>query len=317
LFIGLLGIGEGQGYHGNLSGRVTEEPAGRAIERLHGFGHPTQNMPLRGMRVDKSREKEALQSSQRDLDRPTANEIYEQVARNGRRELQRTASALAVSGLVGGLTMGLTALSVSVIQAQLGTGAWAEFLSLLFYPVGFMAVILGRGQLFTENTLYPVALILAERRHLWKTLRLWSIVFPSNIAGAFLFAVLAARTRALQPETRHALAQLGAMAAAPGMRHIFWSGVVGGWMIAMVAWLVSGSHSITGSVAVIWVLTFIVGMGHFAHCVATSGEILAAVLMHDAAPAAYFRWLLAATGGNLAGGVILVTLLEYGQVKLE
>jgi formate/nitrite transporter FocA (FNT family) len=101
------------------------------------------------------------------------------------------------------------------------------------------------------------------------------------------------------------------------MRHVFWSAVVGGWMIAMVAWLVSGSHSITGSVAVIWALTFIVGAGHFAHCIATSGEILSAVLSHAVTPGGYFRWLLAATGGNISGGVILVTLLEYGQAKLE
>jgi formate/nitrite transporter FocA (FNT family) len=101
------------------------------------------------------------------------------------------------------------------------------------------------------------------------------------------------------------------------VRHIFWSGVVGGWIIAMVAWLVSGSHSITGSVAVIWVLTFIVGLGHFAHCVATSGEIMAAVLSHGMTWSGYFRWLLPATAGNIAGGVILVTLLEYGQVKAE
>jgi formate/nitrite transporter FocA (FNT family) len=99
--------------------------------------------------------------------------------------------------------------------------------------------------------------------------------------------------------------------------HIFWSGVVGGWIIAMVAWLVSGSHSITGSVALIWSLTFVVGLGHFAHCIATSGEILAAVLSHQLPAFAYLRWLLPATCGNIAGGVLLVTLLEYGQAKLD
>ena len=287
------------------------------VQLALGEGNPRQHMPLRSLKVEPNAEKDALQSKQRDLDRPTATEIYEQVSRNARRELERPAIALAVSGIVGGLTMGLTGLSVAVIRAQLGESAWAEFVALLFYPVGFMAVILGRGQLFTENTLYPVALILAERRHIGKTLRLWAIVFPCNVAGAFLFAELAARTRALQPATLHALTQLGVAAANPTLRHVFWSGVVGGWIIAMVAWLVSGSHSITGSVAVIWVLTFIVGLGHFAHCVATSGEILAAVLSHGVTAGAYFRWLFAATGGNIAGGVILVTLLESGQVKLD
>jgi formate/nitrite transporter FocA (FNT family) len=274
-------------------------------------------MPLRNVKVELDPDKDASQSNQRDLDRPTAVEIYEQVSRNARRELLRPARALAISGIVGGLTMGLTGLSVSVVSSLLGGSAMAQFVALLFYPMGFMAVILGRGQLFTENTLYPVALILAERRHFLATARLWAIVFPSNVAGAFLFALLAARTQALRPEQLHALVQLGSEAASPSLQHIFWSGVVGGWMIAMVAWLVSGSHSITGSVAVIWALAFIVGAGHFAHCIATSGEILAAVLRHAVSTGGYGRWLLAATSGNIVGGVMLVTLLEYGQVKLD
>lgn len=274
-------------------------------------------MPLRNLKIDPDPKDDPKQSKQRDLDRPTAVEIYEQVSRNARRELQRPAKALAVSGIVGGLTMGLTGLSVSVVGALLGSQTRAQFIALLFYPMGFMAVILGRGQLFTENTLYPVALILAERRHLLSTARLWAIVFPSNVAGAFLFALLAARTKALQPVILDKMAQLGAAAAAPAPRAVFWSAVVGGWMIAMVAWLVSGSHSITGSVAIIWALTFIVGAGHFAHCIATSGEILVAVLAHHVALAAYFRWLLFATLGNISGGMVLVTLLEYGQVKLD
>jgi formate-nitrite transporter family protein len=274
-------------------------------------------MSLRNVKIEPNPQKDPLQSKQRDLDRPTANEIYEQVSKNARRELQRPAKALAISGIVGGLTMGLTGLSVSVVGALLGPAPWSQFVAQLFYPMGFMAVILGRGQLFTENTLYPVALILAERRYWGSTARLWSIVFPCNVAGAFLFALLAARTKALQPPMLHALAAMGTQAAMPGLRHVFWSGVVGGWMIAMVAWLVSGSHSITGSVAVIWALTFIVGMGHFAHCIATSGEILVAVLGHGVTVGNYFRWLLAATLGNISGGVVLVTLLEYGQVKLD
>lgn len=274
-------------------------------------------MPLRKIKLERDMEPDPQQSKQLDLERPTANAIYEQALRNGRRELERPAVALAISGVVGGLTMGLTGLSVSVVQGQIGTAAWAQFISLLFYPMGFLAVILGRGQLFTENTLYPVALILAERRHVWSTLRLWSIVFVSNVIGAYVFSLLAVRTKALQPQAVHALSQLGVTAAEPTMQHIFWSGVIGGWLIAMVAWLVSGSHSITGSVAVIWLLCFIVGTGHFAHCIATSAEIISAVLNHAIPAKMYFRWLLPAALGNIAGGVILVTLLEYGQVNLD
>src|ERR1700761_5469427 len=159
-----------------------------AVQPAAGFGPPTQSMPLRNFKIEPDPDKAMPQSQQRNLDRPTANEIFEQVSRNARRELQRPAIALAVSGIVGGLTMGLTGLSVSVIQAQLGPSPWAQFVAMLFYPMGFMAVILGRGQLFTENTLYPVALILAERRYWGSTARLWAMVFPCNVAGAFLFA---------------------------------------------------------------------------------------------------------------------------------
>jgi formate/nitrite transporter FocA (FNT family) len=255
------------------------------------------------------------EGTQRNLERPTADEIYEQVSRNARHELDRPGIALAISGLAGGITMGLTALSVSIISATLPPSAVSSFIAMLAYPIGFIAVIVGRAQLFTENTLYPVALMFAERRHFGTTLRLWSIVLPTNLAGAFLFAVLAVRTGALRPEYAAAMGRLGQQAASPSGVHVFWSAVIGGWIIALVAWLVSGSHSITGSVMLIWLLAFLVGVGHFAHCIASSGEILAAVLEHQVSVAQYFRWLLPAVLGNIVGGVVIVTMLEYGQVK--
>ncbi len=79
----------------------------------------------------------------------------------------------------------------------------------MFYPLGFIVVILGRAQLFTENTLYPVALVLAEKKHFWNTMRLWFTVLPSNVLGALAFAALAGRTSALHPDVVHALTQLG------------------------------------------------------------------------------------------------------------
>jgi formate-nitrite transporter family protein len=255
------------------------------------------------------------EETQRDLHRPTADEIYEEVSRNARHELERPAIALAVSGLAGGLTMGLTALSISIVVGALGPSATSRFIAQIFYPLGFIAVIVGRAQLFTENTLYPVALMLAERRHGWKTLRLWAIVLPSNVLGAFLFAVLATRTGALRPEYVAAMVVFGKEAADVSNGHIFWSAVIAGWIIALIAWLVSGSHSITGSVMLIWLLAFVVGLGRLAHCIASSAEIFAAVLNHQVAAARYFAWLLWAVLGNITGGVIIVTLLEYGQVK--
>lgn len=266
------------------------------------------------LRKKKGTDDGEAKGAQQNLSRPTAHQIYQQVAASGRDEIHRSGSALAISGLAGGIFMGLTALGTAVVLGMLGESAAAHFIAKLFYPLGFVVVIIGRAQLFTENTLYPVALVLAERRHLWATLRLWSIVLPANILGAFVFALLCAHTAALQQPTLHALVNLGGEALAHPSAAIFWSGVFGGWIIATTAWLVSGSHSITGSVLIIWLLTSVVGLGNFAHCIATSGEILTAVLVGQASTTKYFHWLLFAVLGNICGGVGLVTLIEYGQV---
>ena len=238
---------------------------------------------------------------QKNLARPSAEEIYQQVSTNAKQELRRSSMSLGISGFAGGTFMGLsalgTAVAISLLGAHTDTG-WVHFVSRMFYPIGFIVVIVGRSQLFTENTLYPVALVLAERKQLWNTLRLWGVVLPSNVAGAFAFACLAALTPALGSPILQQLVGLGMAAAEKPTSVVFWSGVVGGWMIATAAWLVSGSHSITGSVMIIWFLTFLVGLGDFAHCIATSGEILCAVLTGHLAWGAYPHWLWAAGAGQ-------------------
>ncbi|WP_348267384.1 formate/nitrite transporter family protein [Edaphobacter paludis] len=275
-------------------------------------------MPFR-LRPHQPEPAAAPNEAQKNLERPSAQDIYEQVANNARQELGRSSVALAISGLAGGIFMGLSGLGNAIVIALLTTPGAAPtnatlFIAKMFYPLGFIVVILGRSQLFTENTLYPVALVLAEKKHFWKTMRLWGVVLPSNVLGALAFAAIAGLTGALRADMVSALAQLGVEALHHPAQTIFWSGVMGGWIIATVAWLVSGSHSITGSVMIIWMLAFVVGLGNFAHCIAASGEILTAVLTGHASLTAFLSWLGLAVAGNICGGVGMVTLLEYGQV---
>ena len=254
-----------------------------------------------------------------DTRRLTAPEIFHAAQDNAREELKRSSRTLAFSGVLGGLTMGLTGLSVAAVRAIVGSGGWEELVSFLVYPIGFIAVIIGRAQLFTENTLYPVVLILDERRylrrHLRQTLRLWAVVFSCNVLGAVCFALLAIRTGALPPDISSQLVALGIGSVSGSASHLFWSGIVGGWLIALVAWMVTASQWTIGQVLMIWLLAFVVGIGKFAHCIATSGEILAAVVAGAVSIDAYLRWLLFATLGNIAGEVIIVSVLNYGQVR--
>src|SRR5437868_1318291 len=147
-------------------------------------------------------------------ERRTVHEIFESVIRNGHEELHRSSRALAFSGFAGGITMGLTGMAVAIVRALLGEGTNHELVAYLFYPVGFIAVIIGRAQLFTENTLYPVVLVLEDPRHLANMLRLWAVVFTCNVAGAAAFGAVMMKTSAGEPKVAEGMVVLGLEMAA-------------------------------------------------------------------------------------------------------
>jgi formate-nitrite transporter family protein len=247
--------------------------------------------------------------------RLTATEIFDAAVLNAREEIKRSPRTLAFSATLGGLTMGLTGLAVAAARAYLGDSPSAQLVALTLYPVGFIAVIIGRAQLFTENTLYPVVLVLDERKYVFETLRLWLVVFAANVLGAFLFSVLAMRTGALRPEIAQQLVKLGTESVSGSGAHFFWAGIIGGWLIAMVAWEVTASHWTIGQLVMVWILTFVVGIGHLSHCIAGSGEIFSAVVSGQVPFTSYLHWLFFATTGNIVGGVVIVSVLNYGQVR--
>ena len=248
--------------------------------------------------------------------RRSAEEIFQVVTDNAREELSRSSFALFFSGFAGGVSMGLTGLAVALALSYLGNGPVQEFISFAFYPTGFIVVIIARAQLFTENTLYPVVLVLDERRHVLNTLRLWGVVFVSNVLGAIFFGWLVMKTGALPPNFADALAGLGVHAAEGHFTLIFAKGVIGGWLIALVAWMVCASHWTIAQIVITWLLAFIVGAGRFSHCIASSTEIVAAIMSGHLYFSNYFQWLLPVTLGNIVGGVAIVSLLNYGQVRL-
>lgn len=258
----------------------------------------------------------ASQEPPSDGARLTAAQIFAVAHATGEDELKRSSAGLALSGVAAGLGMGLTGLGAATILAAIGPNApAANLLAALLYPIGFIVVVMGRAQLFTENTLFPVVVVLATKRHLVYTLRLWVIVFAANVVGALLFAVLVMKTPAVSSELREALSILGENTAGNGdFAQIFFSGIIGGWIIALMAWLVSAARSSMGQIVIIYLTTFVVGAAGLAHCIAGSGEALAAVLDGRITAGEYGLWLAAAALGNIVGGVLIVSLLNYGQV---
>ena len=165
--------------------------------------------------------------------RLTAPQIFEAATENARSELSRSWRSLAFSGLAGGITLGLTGIGVASVQAILGEGNWQQLVPYLLYPSGFIAVIMGRSQLFTENTLYPVVLVLDERGHLLNTLRLWVVVFTLTSSALYVLR--------RSPYERRRFARKFSGPGQNGARRAFGSSVicfgVAWWAVGSSRWL--------------------------------------------------------------------------------
>lgn len=249
--------------------------------------------------------------------RPTAQLIYARVLEDAEDELSRPARSLAFSGLFAGFTIGATPLAVAVALMLLDGDSSARFVASLLYPIGFVAVIVGRAQLFTENTLYPAAASFADRSHLPGTARLWAIVLATNLVGGIVFALLVIESKAIPADATSAFSALGEKAAAKAWWATFWSGVLAGWLLALVAWLVEASESAIGQVLVIVLLTLPIGLTPLDHSVATAVEVAGAVFGAAIGVGEALGWFAATVLGNILGGVFIVALLNYGQVRSE
>ena len=104
-----------------------------------------------------------------------AHVVYETIRREGEEELARTASSLFWSALAAGLSMGFSFIAEGLLMARLPDQPWRPLISRAGYSIGFLIVILGRQQLFTENTLTVVLPLLLKKdlSTLVRMLRLW------------------------------------------------------------------------------------------------------------------------------------------------
>jgi formate/nitrite transporter FocA (FNT family) len=245
--------------------------------------------------------------------------VHEAIREQGETELRRPVLALTWSGLAAGLSMGFSMISQGLLQSHLPDAPWRPLITNLGYSVGFLVVILGRQQLFTENTLTVILPLLARRdgATLLGVGRLWSIVLIANLMGALAIAWVIGNTSIFTPDVSGAFSMIGAAALSGGPSTIFLRGIFAGWLIALTVWMLPAAE---GSRPVIIIaMTYLVGLGGFAHVIAGSVEVLYVVTTSGAVTwIEYFRdFLLPALGGNIVGGVSLVALFNHAQVVTE
>ena len=133
-----------------------------------------------------------------------AQVVHETIRREGEDELRRPSQALAWSGLAAGLSMGFSLVGEGLLRAHLPAAPWRPVVTKLGYSIGFLVVVLGRQQLFTENTLTPVLPLLRRSRPggILNLARLWTVVLLANLTGAAIFAWAAGNTGAARLSSR-------------------------------------------------------------------------------------------------------------------
>lgn len=244
--------------------------------------------------------------------------IHEIIREEGEAELRRPVGALAWSGLASGLSMGFSFLTQALLRSNLPDEPWRHLIDSFGYSVGFIIVVLGRQQLFTESTLTAVLPVLARRDKLTgiATLRLWGIVLSANLIGTFLFAAMILPEDLLRPEVYPILVEL----ATATMESPFWvtllKAIFAGWLIALMVWLLPSAGS--ARLFVILLLTYVVALGHLSHIIAGSVEAAFAVLDGQASLGGYVTaFLLPTLIGNTIGGVSLVAFLNHAPLSAE
>ncbi len=246
-------------------------------------------------------------------------EVLNSLIESGLHEINRETNGLVLSGFSAGLDIGFGPLLMAVMltlspggYGDLGT----ELLLASTYSVGFMFVILGRLELFTEHTTVAVMPVLDGRASLAKLGRLWGLVYISNIIGGAAFvALIVTLLPDLGVASQSAFETIALSLVHHDFAWIFGAGVLAGWLMGLLAWLVTAARETTSRLLIILIVTAVIGILHLPHSIAGNVEVLFGVFLSPHISVMdYVSFLALATMGNAVGGVVFVALLKYGHV---
>lgn len=249
---------------------------------------------------------------------PRAAVLHEIIRAQGDQELERTLAALWWSALAAGLTMGLSLMAMGLFYARLPEGDSSQVIASIGYSAGFLAVILARQQLFTENTLTAVLPVMTSPTlaNLGRLLRLWSVVLLGNLAGTLLVAWVMLELPIFDSKTDVAFLEVGRKVMQNDISQMFAKGIVSGWMIATMVWMIpSMEHA---KIWIILMITYLMALGDFTHIVVGSVEVSYLVWAGDETWRTF--WLdfaLPTLAGNIVGGSFIFALISHAQVRSD
>ena len=244
--------------------------------------------------------------------------IYEVIRREGEEELQRPYQSLIWSGIAAGLMISFSVLGEAILRTYLPDMPSSYLIENLGYSLGFLLVILGRLQLFTENTITTVFPLVGKPtpKMFISVLRLWGIVLAANVVGALAAASLFAFTPAIPSDVLPAIAELSAHALGFDPATAFMRAIPAGILVAALVWMIPQSGGSTFWLIV--TITWLIAAGDFSHIVAGSVEMwFMLVTGATSAGDAIFAFFLPVLAGNIVGGTLVFTMLAWGQVQEE
>ncbi|WP_426690566.1 formate/nitrite transporter family protein [Rhodanobacter ginsengiterrae] len=247
---------------------------------------------------------------------PRAAVLHEVIRHSGEEELSRGFAALAWSSLAAGLTMGFSLLARGVLQRHLAGVGGGHLIDALGYTFGFLAVILARQQLFTENTLTAVLPFMTKPgwRNLLRLLRLWSLVLLGNLLGVSLFAFGLLHLQQFDAATQRAFVEIGRELMQNTPFAMFSKGILAGWIIAMMVWMLAASER--SRLAIIVICTYLIAIGGFTHIIVGSAEAMYMVFAGEISLAeAVLHFGLPTLAGNVVGGSLIFGLISHAQVR--
>lgn len=244
--------------------------------------------------------------------------VYEIVRQEGEEELARPLSSLWWSGMAAGLGISMSVVAESLLLRGLPDTSWRPLITNFGYCAGFLIVVLGRLQLFTENTITAVLPLLAERswRNVLLTARLWIIVFAANLVGTFVFSFAVLYFAIFPVEQIEAFLVVSRHFMEKTAAEMLLHGIPAGFLIAAMVWMIPSAKG--AEFWVITLMTYLIALGDLSHVIAGSTE---AFLLLISGEISVWRtvgeFLVPTFVGNVIGGTVLFTLLAYGQIKEE
>ncbi|NJL95995.1 MAG: formate/nitrite transporter family protein [Anaerolineae bacterium] len=243
----------------------------------------------------------------------STDEIFQRIVAAADEEFSRSPRILFFSGLAAGLSIGLSFMSRAALTAAIPPEG-AAVIGNLLYPIGFIFIVMGHYQLFTENTLTPVTLVLTRLASLPALLTIWGLVLSANLLGATLVALVLATTGVLDPEAQAVGTEIGLHALELNWMDLFVKGIFAGWLVAGMVWIIHAVRdSITRFLSVFLIMYLIPTVGLY-HCIVGACEGMYLVFSGEAALWEVFStFFVPVLLGNTVGGVLLVAFLNYGQ----